>query len=51
MAVAIAAYISPEVCDDDTACGSALTFAFAVLMHLAGEEVAQEVAEGMVAVI
>jgi 4-methyl-5(b-hydroxyethyl)-thiazole monophosphate biosynthesis len=31
--------------------GSALTFAFAVLMHLAGEEVAQEVAEGMVAVI
>jgi 4-methyl-5(b-hydroxyethyl)-thiazole monophosphate biosynthesis len=31
--------------------GSAMTFAFAVLMHLAGEEVAQNVAEGMVAVI
>ena len=31
--------------------GSAMTFGFAVLMHLAGEEVAHEVAEGMVAVI
>ena len=31
--------------------GAAMTFAFAVLMHLAGEEVAHEVAEGMVAVI
>lgn len=31
--------------------GAALTFAFAVLMHLAGEGVAHEVAEGMVAAI
>lgn len=31
--------------------GSAMTFGFAVLMHLVGEEVAHEVAEGMVAVI
>ena len=31
--------------------GAALTFALAVLMHLVGEEVAQEVAEGMVASI
>ncbi|MBO5939817.1 MAG: DJ-1/PfpI family protein [Kiritimatiellae bacterium] len=31
--------------------GSAITFAFAVLLHLAGEEVAHEVSEGMVAVI
>lgn len=31
--------------------GSAMTFAFAVLMHLVGEEIAHEVAEGMVAVI
>lgn len=31
--------------------GAAMTFAFAVLMHLAGEEVAHQVAEGMVAAI
>ena len=31
--------------------GSAMTFGFAVLMHLAGEDVANGVAEGMVAVI
>ena len=31
--------------------GAAITFALAVLMHLAGEEVANEVAEGMVTVI
>jgi 4-methyl-5(b-hydroxyethyl)-thiazole monophosphate biosynthesis len=31
--------------------GTAITFALAVLMHLAGEEVAHEVAEGMVTVI
>ena len=31
--------------------GAAMTFGFAVLMHLAGEEAARKVAEGMVAVI
>jgi 4-methyl-5(b-hydroxyethyl)-thiazole monophosphate biosynthesis len=31
--------------------GAAITFALAVLMHLAGEEEALKVAEGMVAVI
>jgi 4-methyl-5(b-hydroxyethyl)-thiazole monophosphate biosynthesis len=31
--------------------GAALTFAFAVLMHLVGEDVAREVSEGMVATI
>ena len=31
--------------------GSAMTFGFAVLMHLAGEDAVREVAEGMVAVI
>lgn len=31
--------------------GAAITFALAVLMHLAGEDVANEVAEGMVTVI